>query len=181
MAAGQDPDQDADQAVQRDGLDEGPAADEDLRGQLHESQSRHLRLAADFENYKKRVAQEQQELTRYAAAALANRLLPVLDDAERAMQNVPEGSDETWLRGLRLTLQQLRQALASVGVRTIDAQGAAFDPTVHEAIGTEESSDHPEGTVVQQLRPGYRIHDRVLRPALVKLARRPADRDGDTG
>ena len=101
----------ADQDTELDRPDEDHAEVDELRGQLRESQSRHLRLAADFDNYKKRAATEQEDLARYAAAALANRLLPVLDDAERAMENVPEGTDETWLRGLRLTLQQDRKSV----------------------------------------------------------------------
>jgi molecular chaperone GrpE len=149
---------------------------EELTSQLDEAQERHQRLAADFDNFRKRAGREQLDAMMYAASALAERLLPVLDDASRALEHVPEGTDENWLRGIRLTLQKLRDALASVGVEPIESVGAAFDPKLHEAIGEEESSEHPEGTVVAELRPGYRIHDRVLRPALVKLAaRRDAD------
>lgn len=147
-----------------------------LSSKLREVQSRYLRLAADFDNFKKRARQERQEIRKYAAATVAERLLPVLDDIERAMQRVPEGTDESWLRGLQLTLQKLQDVLASVGVEPIEAVGQPFDPRLHEAIATVESSEHPEGTVVEELRRGYRIRDRVLRPSLVKLARRPAER-----
>ena len=105
---------------------------------------------------------------------MATRLLPVLDDAELAMEQVPDGTDAGWLRGIQLTLQKLHDVLASVGVEPIEAVGAPFDPKQHEAIGSEESTELPEGTVVSELRRGYRTHDRVLRPSLVKLARRPA-------
>jgi molecular chaperone GrpE len=138
-----------------------------------ECQDRYLRLAAEFDNFKKRARREQREIRKHAAADVAARLLPVLDDAERAMQHVPEGTDAGWLRGIQLTLQKLHDMLASVGVEPIEAVGAAFDPKLHEAIGSEESSEQPEGTVVSELRRGYRTHDRVLRPSLVKLARRP--------
>jgi molecular chaperone GrpE len=146
----------------------------DLPSQLEEANSRLLRVAADFENFKKRARQEQVDTMRYAAATLAERLLPVLDDAQRTLQHVPEGVDEGWLKGLEMTFRKLDEVLASVGVERVDALGQRFDPNLHEAIGSEESQEQPEDTVMSELRPGYRIHDRVLRPALVKVARRPA-------
>jgi molecular chaperone GrpE len=154
----------------------GEPADDDLKelaSQLEEVKTRHLRLAADFENYKKRARQEQLETIQYAAATLAERLLPVLDDAQRAIEHAPEGTDEAWLRGVRLTFQHLEEALASVGVQPIEAVGRPFDPKLDEAIGSEESGEHPDDTVLAELRRGYRMHDRVLRPALVKVSRRP--------
>ena len=111
---------------------------------------------------------------KYAAATVAERLLPVLDDADRAMSHAPEGVDESWLKGVRLTFQKLEEVLGSVGVERIEALGAPFDPKQHEAVASEETSKHPEDTVVAELRAGYRMHDRVLRPALVKVARPPA-------
>jgi molecular chaperone GrpE len=147
---------------------------EELASQLEEVNGRRLRLAADFENYKKRIRQEQVDTMRYAAATVAERLLPVVDDAERALNHVPDGIDESWLKGVRLTFQKLQEVLASVGVERIEALGAQFDPKLHEAVGSEETAKHPEDTVVGELRPGYRMHDRVLRPALVKVARPPA-------
>lgn len=147
---------------------------EELASQLEEVDSSRLRLAADFENFRKRARQEQLETMRYAAATVAERLLPVLEDAQRALQHVPEGVDENWLKGVRLTFQKLEDVLASVGVERIEAVGTPFDPKFHEAVGSEESGEHPEDTVLVELRPGYRMHDRVLRPALVKVARAPA-------
>src|SRR5262245_55306420 len=147
---------------------------EELASQLEEAKDRYLRLAADFDNLKKRARQEQLDTMRYAAAAVAERLLPVLDDADRALSHAPEGVEESWLKGVRLTFQQLEDIMASVGVERIRAMGSPFDPKLHEAVGSEETSDQPEDTVVVELRPGYRMHDRVLRPALVKVARPPA-------
>jgi molecular chaperone GrpE len=158
----------------------GQATDATAQAMLHaeelieEANSRHLRLAADFDNFKKRVRQERLELLQYASASLAERLLPVLDDFERVLEHAPEGIDSNWLKGVRMTAQKLQEALQSVGVETIEAVGAPFDPKLHEAIGTEESADLPEDTVVKELRRGYRIHDRILRPALVSVARTPA-------
>lgn len=159
------------------GADQAETADrraEKLASQLEEANGRHLRLAADFENYKKRIRQEQLDTMKYAAATVAERLLPVLDDADRALSHAPEGVDESWLKGVRLTFQKLEEVLGSVGVERIEALGAPFDPKQHEAVASEETAKHPEDTVVAELRAGYRMHDRVLRPALVKVARPPA-------
>lgn len=142
----------------------------ELRNQLEEAKSRHLRLAADFDNYKKRARQEQMDTVQFASAGLVERLLPVLDDFHRALEHAPEGVDEGWLRGVQLTLQKLDDVLAAQGVSPIEAVGARFDPKLHEAVASEES-DQPEDTVIAELRRGYRMNDRVLRPALVKLAR----------
>ncbi|MDQ6790706.1 MAG: nucleotide exchange factor GrpE [Candidatus Dormibacteraeota bacterium] len=148
---------------------------DDLSSELKESKAQHLRLAADFANFRKRAQQEQREMVQHAGPTLSERLLPVLDDGERALQQLPQGVDENWVRGIRLTFEKLREALASLGVKPIDAVGAPFDPRLHEAVGSQESSEHPEGTLVEELRRGYRIGDRVLRPSLVKLARRPEE------
>ncbi len=164
---------DADSPLAEAPADAEQRADE-LASRLEEANKRLMRLAADFDNLKKRSRQEQLDTMRYAAAAVAERLLPVLDDTDRALSHAPEGIDETWLKGVRLTFQQLVGVLESVGVERIDAVGSAFDPAQHEAIGSEETSEHPEDTVVAELRPGYRMHDRVLRPALVKVARPPS-------
>jgi molecular chaperone GrpE len=147
---------------------------QELQSRLEEARRDHLRLAADFDNFKKRARQEQLDTLRFATATLAERLLPVLDDAQRALGQVPEGVDESWLKGVRLTFQKLEEVLTGVGVERIEAVGSRFDPKMHEAVGSEESADQPEDTVLVELRPGYRMHDRVLRPALVKVARTPA-------
>jgi len=159
--------------------DDGRTGGDDLRvqelaSQLEEANNRYLRLAADFDNFKKRARHEQLDTMRHAAATVVERLLPVVDDANRALDHAPEGVDEGWLKGVQLTVRQLEDVLASVGVERVSAMGAPFDPKLHEAVGSEERADQPEDTVVVELRPGYRMHDRVLRPALVKVARRPS-------
>ena len=145
-----------------------------LAAQLEEANERHLRLAADFENFKKRARQERIELLQYASATLAEGILPVLDDFERVLAHAPEDVDENWLKGIEMTVAKLSETLSSVGVETIEAQGVPFDPKLHEAIGTDESDEHPEDTVLDEVRRGYRMHDRVLRPALVRVSRAPA-------
>ena len=146
----------------------------ELEAAAAEAKDRHLRLAADFDNYKRRSRQEQLETIQHASGDLISRLLPGLDDLHKALDHTPEGIDEAWVKGVELSVRKLEDALRAHGLEAIDAVGKPFDPKVHEAIGHEESSEHPEDTVVEVLRPGYRVRDRVVRPALVKVARPPA-------
>lgn len=145
----------------------------ELESALAEAKDRHLRLAADFDNFKKRARQEQLETIQHASAELIGRLLPALDDLHKALENKPAGTDESWIKGLELSVRKLEEALGAHGLEPIEAVGARFDPKLHEAIGHEESAEHPEDTVTTELRRGYRIRDRVVRPALVKVSRPP--------
>jgi len=140
---------------------------------LAEARNRYLRLAADFENYKKRARQEQLDTIQHASAELIARLLPALDDLRSALDHKPAGVDAAWARGIELAVRKLEEAMASHGLQPIDSVGSAFDPKLHEAIGHEDAADQPEDMVVSELRRGYRIRDRVLRPSLVKVSRRP--------
>ena len=146
-----------------------------------EAKDRYLRLAADFDNFKRRSRQEQLETIKHASAELISRLLPGLDDLHKALDHKPDGIDEAWVKGVELSVRKLEEALGAHGLEAIEAEGMPFDPSVHEAIGHEESAEHPEDTVLQVLRPGYRIRDRVVRPALVKVARRPGLPAADGG
>jgi molecular chaperone GrpE len=148
---------------------------EQLEADAKEASNRYLRLAADFDNYKKRSRQEHSETVQYANSDLIGKLLPVVDNFHRVIESAPAEVDEAWLKGIRLTLQQLDELLASQGVSPIESVGTPFDPSLHEAIGHEESNEHPEDTVVTEVRKGYRLHDRVVRPALVKVARPVGD------
>lgn len=145
----------------------------ELESELAETRDRHLRLAADFDNFRKRARQEQLEMIQHAGGTMVEKLLPFLDDLHRVLEHAPEGVDPSWLKGLELTVQGLEGMLAEQGVSPISTVGERFDPKLHEAIGTEESDEHPEDTIVQELRRGYRHHDRVVRPALVRVARPP--------
>src|SRR5437667_4487537 len=145
----------------------------ELESALAEAKGRHLRLAADFDNYKKRVRQEQLETIQHASTDLIARVLPVLDDLHNVLEHKPEGIDESWVKGLELSVRKLEEALGTHGLQPIDAVGAQFDPKLHEAVGHEESRE-PEDTGVSELRRGYRVRDGVGRPALVKVARPPA-------
>ena len=147
---------------------------------LAEVKDRYLRLAADFENYKKRVRQEQLDTIQHASSDLIARLLPALDDLRSALDHKPAGVDPAWARGIEIGVRKLEEAMAAHGLQPIDSVGSAFDPKYHEAIGHEESVDQPEDTVVSELRRGYRIRDRVVRPSLVRVSRRPELPEADT-
>jgi molecular chaperone GrpE len=146
----------------------------ELESALAETKDKYIRLAADFDNFKKRTRQEQLETIQHASAELIGRLLPVLDDLQSALEHKPSRVDESWVKGLELGVRKLEEALGTHGLQPIEAVGSRFDPKMHEAVGHEVSTEHPEDTVVSELRRGYRIRDRVVRPALVKVARPPA-------
>ncbi len=152
----------------------GKAAErEQLEAELADSKARYMRLAADFENFKKRTRQDQVEMIQHASSDLISRLLPVLDDLRSALDHKPAGVDPAWSKGIELGVRKLEEVMATHGLEPIESVGAAFDPRFHEAIGHVESDEHPEDTVVSELRRGYRIRDRVVRPSLVKVSRRP--------
>jgi molecular chaperone GrpE len=153
-------------------LYEGKIAE--LESAVAEAKDKYLRLAADFENYKKRARQEQLETIQHASADLIGRVLPVLDDLHNVLDHMPAGVDESWAKGLELSVRKLEDALGTHGLQPIESVGARFDPKLHEAVAHEESSEHPEDTVVAELRRGYRVRDRVVRPALVKVSRQPS-------
>jgi len=151
----------------------GQATDPELqavRGEAQETFARYQRLAADFENYKRRTRQELADRTQYANEELVRKLLPILDNFRRALEHAPEGIDRNWFNGIKLVARQFEDTLQAQGVSQIPSVGEKFDPAQHEAIASEETDEHEEGTVVEELQPGYRLHDRVLRPTLVKVA-----------
>lgn len=130
-----------------------------------------LRAVADYKNYKRRAEQERAELIRSASAGLVLKLLPVIDDFERAVASVPPDiADHAWWAGTQLIAQKLRTILESEGVTAIEAEGHDFDPTLHDAVMYEET-DGEDGKVTAELRKGYRLHERVLRPSMVKVGK----------
>ena len=136
------------------------------------------RLAADFSNYRKRNEAERADFAKYAKADFIRKLLEVLDGYDRALETTPADAEgQPWLEGLRLVERKLRQLLESEGLQPLEAVGRPFDPYQHEAVAHLES-DAPEGTVISEYQKGYRLHDRVIRPALVTVSRGPDDADG---
>ncbi len=150
----------------------------ELRGQAEkaaENWDKYVRLNADFDNFKKRAARERQESIRYANEALLEKLIPVLDNFEMAMQAAsgPQGGAPDALKqGVSMIATQLKSALAEAGLEEINAAGQAFNPNLHEAVSQQESAEVPEGQVLQQLRKGYKLRDRLIRPATVVVARK---------
>jgi molecular chaperone GrpE len=130
-----------------------------------------LRMAADFANYRKRNEAERNEFAKFAKADLITKLLDVLDGYDRALASVPEDlKGQPWVEGMWLVERKLRQILESEGLEPVDSLGKPFDPYIHEAVAHVES-DEPEGTITQEHQKAYRLHDRVIRPALVSVAK----------
>ncbi|RMF89908.1 MAG: nucleotide exchange factor GrpE [Nitrospinota bacterium] len=134
-----------------------------------------LRLGAEFENYKKRRAREEEEGQRRAQAQLLQALLPVLDNLERALEATKTVSPPlaAWVNGMEMIWKQFKDVLAQAGVKEIVAEGQPFDPTRHEAVEIHYTTDQEEGMVVSVLQKGYLFHGRVLRPAKVVVAKAP--------
>lgn len=136
-----------------------------------------LRTTADFDNFKKRAAREKQDAIRFANESLLEKLIPILDSFDMALsaaQNDDPKAAQALKTGLNMVHQQLRTALADAGLQEVEAAGKPFDPNLHEAVSQQESADAPEGQVLQQLRKGYRLRERLLRPASVVVAKAPA-------
>jgi molecular chaperone GrpE len=138
--------------------------------EVDDRDARYLRLAADFENFKRRKNQEVTDLHRYESEDAARALLPVLDNLRRAVEHASEaGAEEFFVSGLQLVVREFETALERLGVVRVPAIGERFDPAIHDAIAGEESDEVSEDTVVDELVPGYRLHDRLLRPAIVRV------------
>ena len=146
----------------------------DLQAKIESLQESLLRAKADFQNLQRRSAVERSEAVRYANAELMKSLLGVLDDFERAL-SVAQGAEhnDTVLEGIRLTYANLIKALADFGLEPIDALGQTFDPAIHQALLHQPTDQAPPGSVIEQAARGYRLRDRVLRPARVVVAKAP--------
>jgi molecular chaperone GrpE len=153
-----------------------PPTPEDERAQLQkahdELKDRLLRTAAEFENYKKRARKEVDEAQARGREGVLKDIFPVLDNLERALQHAPEKDPLTV--GVRLVEKELLKALEKFGVSRFSAVGQPFDPTVHDAIQQVETAEVPPGTVAQEFAKGYKSGDRLLRPAMVAVAKAPS-------
>ena len=164
-------------------LEDNPLTSEEIEGlkaqaaKANDQREQMLRLAADFDNFKKRAARERQEISKYANESLLQKLIPVLDNFDMALaaaNTAPTGGLQQLQAGIAMIFQQLKSVLAEAGLEEIDATGKTFDPNWHEAIAQQESKEIAEGQVLQQLRKGYKLRDRLLRPAGVVVAKAPA-------
>jgi molecular chaperone GrpE len=138
--------------------------------ELKTAQDRYLRLAAEFENFKKRSQKDLEEFRKYANERLLKELLPVLDNLERALQHSRAGGNpDGVLQGVELTSKQYQEILSRFGVKPIASVGQRFDPAVHHAAATVDAKGREPNTVVEEYEKGYYLHDRVLRPATVTV------------
>lgn len=145
-----------------------------LQTKLDDTQGRLMRSLADFENYRRRVNREQEESRRFESLRLVRDLLPALDGLNRAISSAEQSGDQqALLSGIRMVAQQFRDVLRGHAAEPIDALGKPFDPNLHEALTQVPSAEHPPMTVVQVVEMGYRMHDRVVRPARVIVSGAP--------
>lgn len=150
-----------------------PATDELVTAlaEAADYKDRWLRSQAEFSNYRKRQDRERVDMRAMAGADTITQILPVLDDLERAFKYVPaDMQSHPWLNGFRLIERKFAQVLEQAGVTPIETLGKRFDPNFHESAADEES-DQPHGTILEEYRKGYMLNDKVLRPAMVKIAR----------
>jgi len=161
---------------------DGPSAEEveALRAELQERQDRFIRLQADFENFRRRTLKEREEAYQYGHQNLVKDLLPTVDNLERAIEHARKSGREDLdgiLQGIDLVQRELMGVLAKHGVTEIEALGQAFDPSVHEALAQVEDPAVPANRVVQVFQKGYRLRDRLLRPAQVVVSRAASGRE----
>ena len=141
----------------------------DLRKELHELKDRYLRTAAEMDNLRKRLEREKSDFLQYALADILREMLGVYDNFERALKSLGGTENPSALEGIELIAKQFMEVLRKRGVSEVEAAGRTFDPTVHSAVQSEESADVAEPVVGEVYQKGYRLNDRLLRPALVKV------------
>lgn len=151
--------------------DAAQAEIEALQRQLEEHKQRLLRVQADYDNFRRRTRQEKEDLYKYAASDVIETLLPVLDNFDRALASAHNGNDyDALVKGIDMIFRQFKQVLEQAGLTAMNAVGQPFNPEYHEAVMKEESEDHEEGIVLEELQKGYMFKDKVLRPAMVKVS-----------
>lgn len=155
--------------------EDGEAKDDDecekLKAELEDLNNKYLRLAADFDNFRKRQAQERESLLKYGASETMTKLLVVLDTFERAKESLENVEDVKSVKeSYEVAFKQLLDTLKKAGLEEIEALGAEFDPNLHEAVAQTPTNEQPDNTIISQMQKGYKLGDRVLRPALVNVA-----------
>jgi molecular chaperone GrpE len=142
--------------------------------ELQQEHERLLRVSAEYENYKKRMARERATIVRLGNESLLKELLPILDNLERSLIHAAQAQDQgAIIAGIEMILRELLHKLEIFGLKPICAQGEEFDPTMHEAISQVASADHPENSIIAEVQKGYFMHDRLLRPSRVVVATSP--------
>lgn len=142
-----------------------------LTEQVQELQNRLLRLQADFDNFRRRTRMEKEEFANYASQKLVEKLLPLVDNFERALAASQGNKDfDAFLKGIDMIYRQMAQVLEQEGLKPIEALGRPFNPEYHQAVMVEQSGDHEEGIVIEELQKGYMFKDKVIRPSMVKVS-----------
>lgn len=150
---------------------------EKMRAEAKESHDKYLRLYAETENYKKRMNRDAVEGQKYYNEGIIKELLPVMDNLDRALSHA--GEDDPLIEGVRMVKKQFMDVLAKFGVTQVESIGLPFDPEKQQAIMQVETEDYEPGTVVEEFQKGYFLNERILRPAMVTVAKRPADKSGE--
>jgi len=147
----------------------------DYCAEAEQNKDLYLRAMADLANYRKRAQREKEDAIRFANDNLLREMIPVIDNLERAVEHAGSGEDQdqNLLEGVQMTLEQFRKVLESFGIKIVGSLGEVFDPNFHQAMGQMVTSEHPPNTVIQELQKGYTLNDRLLRPAMVMVAKAP--------
>ncbi len=147
------------------GKEEEESKNKDLEDKL-------LRLRADFENYRRRVSKEQDDIYLRSQIEMLRAILPFLDNLERAMEGIKGEADKDWVKGLELSIKDFENALKQFGLEEVETEGVLFDPSVHESMGFEEISDKDDGVVTRVIQRGYKLKGKLVRPAKVFINRK---------
>jgi len=147
---------------------------ESMEQESKDSHDRFLRVSAEFENYKKRAAREMNDFRKFANESFVKAMLPVVDNLDRAIESSSDDdhSNSSVVEGVNMTLKEILKIFEQFGVKPFESLGKTFDPALHQAVMQEESDDHPEKTILNELEKGYMMHDRLLRPAMVVVSKK---------
>jgi molecular chaperone GrpE len=152
--------------------DKTPEAVESIQAELAEARDKYLRLYAEFENYKKKVQKDREDLIKYSNESLLYELLPALDNLEMALRHSEEANSESLIKGVENTFREFSRILEKFGLKAIDALGKPFDPAYHHAMSQVQRDDVEGNTVVEEFRKGYLYNEKVLRPSLVAVSKK---------
>ncbi len=157
------------------------STEQQAQEELQIYQDKYMRLAAEFENYKRRAQRDQSDSIRYANESLLKNLLATIDNLERAIQSGKDaGTTGPLLEGVELTHKHILETVGKLGVRQVSSTGGVFDPNIHQAVAQVESDTAEPNTVVEEFQKGYFLHDRILRPAMVTVAKEKSDQTEPT-
>jgi len=162
--------------VKEETAEEAPV---DYQEEAGKNKDLYLRALADLENYRKRAQRDKEDAIRFANDNLLREMVPVIDNLERAVEHANDDQGSSLLEGVEMTLVQFRKVLETFGVKPVESIGQLFDPNFHQAMGQVESDEYEPNTVVQEMQKGYTLNNRLLRPAMVMVAKTPEKNSAD--